>query len=166
MFTSLRRSDIRDLLNNHQNIFNTRSTGRSYDDLSDITWNWWRNKLCISFSKPRDFGNGPDLVCAIDPQNSWLVKSTNKNTKLHISFSSTYFHHDAWWFIIIIEWNTTPLVKGRSRREHNSHMPTTAVTAQQHVGLGYKTSSGHASHTWQLTQQAACPSFTRNQWLE
>ena len=46
----------------YQNIFNTRSTGWSYDDLSDITWNCWRNKLCISFSKPRDFANGQDLV--------------------------------------------------------------------------------------------------------
>ena len=46
----------------YQNIFNTCSAGWSYDDLSDITWNWWRNKLCISFSKPCDFANGPDSV--------------------------------------------------------------------------------------------------------
>ena len=71
-------------------------------------------------------------------------------------------------FIIdIIEWNTTPLVKGQSRRELNiSHMYNCAVTAEQHVGLGYKASCGHESRTWQLTQQAACPSFARNYWLE
>ena len=39
--------------------------------------------------------------------------------------------------IIIIEWNTTPLVKCRSRRELNiSHMYGCAVTAELHVGLG------------------------------
>ena len=40
--------------------------------------------------------------------------------------------------IIIIEWNTTPLAKGRSRHELNiSHMNDCAVTAELHdVGLG------------------------------
>ena len=41
------------------------------------------------------------------------------------------------FFIIIIEWNTNPLVKGRSRCELNiSHMKNCAVTAELHVGLG------------------------------
>ena len=88
----------------YQNIFKTRSTGWSYNDLSDITWNWWRNKLCISFSKPRDFANGPDLV----------AQSTD----------------------------------------------------ELHVGLGYKASCSHGLRTWQLTQQATCPSFARNHRLE
>ena len=64
----------------YQNIFNTRSTGWSYDDLSDITWNWWRNKLCISFSKPRDFANGPDLVA----QSTGKIPVT---AELHVSDS-------------------------------------------------------------------------------
>ena len=35
--------------------------------------------------------------------------------------SFNIFHHDAWWFFyLIIEWNTTPLVKGRTR--HFSHV--------------------------------------------
>ena len=71
---------------------------------------------------------------------------------------------------IIIEWNTTPIVKGRSRRtwKHFSHVYSydCAVIAEQHVGLRYKASCGHASRTWQVTQQAACPSFARNHWLE
>ena len=90
----------------YKNIFNTWSL----DDLSDITRNWWRNKLCISFSKPLDFANGLDLV----------AQSTGK----------------------------------------------TPVTTELHVGLGYKASCSHGSCTWQLMQQAACPSFTRNHWLE
>ena len=68
---------------------------------------------------------------------------------------------------IIIEWNTTPRVKGRSRRKNISHMSTrTTGISEQHVGLGYNASCGHALRTWQLTQQAACPSFARNYWLE
>ena len=51
------------------------------------------------------------------------------------------------FIIIIIEWNTTPLVKGQSRRDNISHMSTTVLW----LGLGYKASCGHASHTWQLT---------------
>ena len=94
----------------YQNIFNTRSAGWSYDYLSDITWNWWKNKLCISFSKPCDFANGPDLVAQL----------TGK----------------------------------------------TPVTAELHVGLRYKASCGHGSRTWQLMQQATCPSFARNHWLK
>ena len=71
------------------------------------------------------------------------------------------------FFLIIIERNTIPLVKGRSRRELNiSHMYDCAVTAELHVGLGYKASCGHASRTWQLLQQVAFPSFARNHWLE
>ena len=69
--------------------------------------------------------------------------------------------------IIIIDWNMTPLVKGRSRRELNiSDMYDCAVTAELHVGLGCKASCGHASRKWQLMQQAPCPSFARNYWLE
>ena len=96
----------------YQNISNTPSAGWSYDDLSVIAWNWWRNKLCITFSKPRDFANGRDLV----------AQSTGK----------------------------------------------TPMTAELHVGLRYKASCGHGSGMWpwQLTQQAACPSFVRNNWLE
>ena len=82
MFTALRRSDIHDLWKKSLNIFNTRSTGWSYDDLSDITWNLWRNKLCSIFSKQRGFVNGPDLVAQ---STGKPLKSANKNTELHKS---------------------------------------------------------------------------------
>ena len=115
-----------------------------------------------------------------------LLTKKNKNMELHISclemgtLSQTtmillkypFIQHifimtPGDFFIIIIERNKTPLVKGRRRRELNiSHMYDCAVTAELHVGLGYKASCGHGSRTWQLTQQAACPSFARNHWLE
>ena len=105
----------------------------SYDNLSDITWNLWRNKLCNIFSKPRDFVNGPDLVAQSTGKPLW--NPPTKNTELHksclemgtncygsieMSFHSTYFIMTPGDFsIIIIERNTTPLVKGQSK--HFSH---------------------------------------------
>ena len=56
--------------------------------------------------------------------------------------------------------------KGSERESNISHMYDCAVTAEQHVDLGYKASCGHASPTWQLTQQAACPSLVINHWLD
>ena len=65
-----------------QNIFNTRSTGWSYDDLSYITWNWWRNKLCFSFSKHMTLQMVRIWLCnrPAKPGAKLLVKSANKNT--------------------------------------------------------------------------------------
>ena len=37
------------------------------------------------------------------------------------------------FIFIIIEWNTTPLVKGRSRRENISHMSTTVLPSSMLV---------------------------------
>ena len=43
----------------------------------------------------------------------------------------------------------TAIVQGRSKRELNiSHMYDCTVTAELHVGLGYKASCGHASRTY------------------
>ena len=103
-------------------------------------WNLWRNKLRSIFSKQLGFVNGPDLVAQ---STGKPLKSANKNLPTKIRsytnhawkwvlwykllwfywtvLSFNIFHHDAWWFFyLIIEWNTTPLVKGRSR--HFSHV--------------------------------------------
>ena len=100
----------------------------SYDDL-------WKNKLCNIFSKPRDFVNGPDLVAQSTGKPLWnpltkIRSYTNHAWKWVLCYkllwfywnvlSFNIFHHDACDFsTIIIERNTTPLVKGRSR--HFSH---------------------------------------------
>ena len=75
------------------------------------------------------------------------VKSANKNTELHIFLFNIFSSWRLIIFTIIIEWNKTPLVKGRRIRELNiSHMYDSAVTAELHVGRT----------RWAMVMRCAC----------
>ena len=99
---------------------------------------------------------------------TWRVASlTNKTcdgSLLVHFFVLEIFDH--WWLTDWMDMNDEIILSAQCLQPYVDR--TCAVTAEQHVGLGYnnKVGCGHGSRTWQLTQQAACPSFARNHWLE
>ena len=76
---------------------------------------------------------------------------------------------DHWWLTDWMDMNGEIVLSAQCLQHYvNRTSVTCAVTAELHVSLGYNNKVGcvHGSRTWQLTQQAACPSFARNHWLE
>ena len=162
-------------------FFNTRSTGWSYDDLSDIMWNFWKNKLCIIFfSKPRDFVNGSDLVAQSTGQPLWnpltkIRSYTNHAWKWLLCYKLWWFYWNVVLFNISSSWRLVIFLLFLLN-EIRLHLFTPCKGSEQTFltcktvlwGLGYnnKVGCGHGSSTWQLMQQPACPSFARNHWLE
>ena len=153
----------------------------SYNDLSDITWNLWRNKLCNIFSKPRDFVNGPDLVAQSTGKPLWnpltkIRSYTNHAWKWVLCYkllwfywnvlSFNIFHHDAWWFFYHYYWTKYDSTCKGSEQTFLTCTPVLWLSSCMGLGYNNKVGCGHGSRTWQLTQQAACPSFARNHWLE
>ena len=71
-----------------------------------------------------------------------------------------------WWLTYWMDMNGE-IVLSAQCLQHYVDQTSVTCAAQLHVGLGYnnKVGCGHGSRTWQLTQQAACPSFARNHWL-
>ena len=180
MFTTLRRSDIHDLWKMSLKYFQyTFHWMILYDDLSDITWNLWRNKLRSIFSKQRGFVNGPDLVAQ---STGKPLKSANKNTELHksclemgtllqtamILLKCPFIQHiSSWLLVIFLSYYWTKYDSTCKGSEQTFLTRTSVLWLSSCMGLGYnKVGCGHGSRTWQLTQQAACPSFARNHWLE
>ena len=104
---------------------------------------------------------------------TWRVASlTNKTctgSLLVNFFVLEIFDH--WWLTDWMDMNGEIVLSTQCLQHYVDRTSVTcgcAVTAELHVGLGYNNKVGcsHGSRTWQLTRQAAYPSFARNHWLE